>query len=205
MGDYVSVAELRAACRIVDSEDDGALTAAIDAAERQIDTLCGRRFVLEATATARRFRTDPYSDVLSLGESVVGSTSGLVIATDTSDDGTFATTIASTDYQLEPIDGLGPDGRTGWPYTSVRRLDAYWPYSYAGRPAVRVTARWGWATCPTPVRTAALLLAEEIWKLPDAPFGVAQFSEFGLRVRDNPRIVGLLAPFRAGTSIVGIA
>jgi hypothetical protein len=37
------------------------------------------------------------------------------------------------------------------------------------------------------------MLAEETFKMKDAPFGVAGFSDFGaVRVRDNPKVMSLL-------------
>jgi hypothetical protein len=61
---------------------------------------------------------------------------------------------------------------------------------------VRDTARWGWTAVPAPVKEATLALAEETFKMKDAPFGVAGMGEFGaIRVRANPRIVTMLSPY----------
>jgi hypothetical protein len=41
------------------------------------------------------------------------------------------------------------------------------------------------------------MLAEETFKLKDAPFGVAGFGDFGVvRVRENPAVARLLAPYK---------
>jgi hypothetical protein len=47
------------------------------------------------------------------------------------------------------------------------------------------------------VKQACLLLAAEILKLKDAPFGVAGFDGFGVvRVGQNRRATALLGPYR---------
>ena len=117
--------------------------------------------------------------------------------TDDDDDGTFETTwTITTDYVLGGS-GVGYDGATGWPYTSLRAVGSRtWPTATL-RPAVQITATWGWAAVPVPVKQATLLLAAEAFKSKDAPFGVAAFGEFGpLRVRANPMVAQLLARYR---------
>ncbi len=62
---------------------------------------------------------------------------------------------------------------------------------------LQVTARWGWTAIPTAIKVATIYLALETFKLKGAPFGVANFDQFGpIRVRDNPKVMGMLAPYR---------
>lgn len=125
---------------------------------------------------------------------------------DTNDDGAADVTWSSSYYQLYPLGGYGDDGIGGWPYTEVRAVGAAAFTLSLTRPSVHITARWGWAATPEPIKAATLLLAAETWKLKDAPFGVAAFGEFGsLRVRDNPKIETLIAPFRRGVAVAGFA
>jgi hypothetical protein len=69
---------------------------------------------------------------------------------------------------------------------------------------LQVTARWGWSAVPPAVTEATLILAEELAKLKDAPFGVSGWTEFGvMRVRDNPFAARLLNPYRRNAVLVG--
>lgn len=178
---------------------------AIEAASREIDETCHQFFYDTLTATARTFSTrnadrtyvDPFH-----------TTTGLVIATDTNDDGTFATTWAATDYELGRFNDI-PDA----PYDTIYGVGNYsFPYeshvestSYRRRATIQVTARWGWATVPIAIKRACLVLAAEMMQDPATPFGVAGFDQFGaVRVRANPRVEAALAPYirydRAGVA-----
>ncbi len=125
------------------------------------------------------------------------SSVGLIV---TSSAGTWT---AGTHYRLEPDGGIGPTGEP-WPYTSLRGIDGQ-PLSMATWSAT-ITAKWGWPAVPAAVVEACLVLAADLWKLKDAPFGVAGFGEYGsIRVRQNARAVELLGPYRHGRALVGIA
>lgn len=205
MPDYASVADVRTALRVADFDDDPAITVALTAAEAMIDAHCGQRFAVPNSATARTFIADWCSPLLQL-RSPIANTAGLAVAVDLDGDGSYETTVAASAWQLQPLDGVGPDGRTGWPYTSLLRLDgAYWPALTSGRPGVQITARWGWAATPAPVRSATILLAAELWKLNDAPLGTGTFGANALRIEDNAGVVSLLGPYRLAHAIAGIA
>jgi hypothetical protein len=61
---------------------------------------------------------------------------------------------------------------------------------------VEVTGVFGWPAVPAPVVQATMLVASELFRLRDAPFGVAGFGEFGaVRVRENPKVAALLDPY----------
>jgi hypothetical protein len=62
---------------------------------------------------------------------------------------------------------------------------------------VQVTAQWGWAAVPDSVKQATKILAAEIFRLKDAPLGVAGFNDFGpVRVREVPQVSMLLKRYR---------
>jgi hypothetical protein len=192
---YVTVAELRGWLGIGDAADDALLSQAVDTAAAWIDEYCGETFVVPTAATARLFHADGWNLVRV---DTFASTTGLVVATDDNDDGTAETTwTITTDYILEDANGRTV-GEAQGPYRSIRAVGARsFPCSSSGRPLVSVTARWGWPATPAPVKQAAYVLAAEQWKQKDAPFGVAAFGEFGaLRVRANPVVAQLLAPYR---------
>ena len=194
---YVTVDDVKDRFGISDTVDDYKIRKAILAASRGINDVCKRRFYLDAVATAR-----PYWRDSSIATTVHDfyTTSGLVVATDQDDDGVYETTWAGTDYQLEPLGGI-VNSETGWPYNLIRAVEAK-TFPQAKRANVQVTAKWGWAQIPPPISDATALLTAELFKLKDAPFGIAGFSDYGpVRVRDNPIVMRMISPYRR--SLVG--
>jgi hypothetical protein len=202
---YCTEAELRG-----QFEDDGEkldqalLERAINATSRAIDRYCGRRFWLDGTASARVYRpADPYTLLVH----DIATTDGLIIKTDTTGDGSYATTWASTDYQLEPLDADADGGAYAW-----WQITAIGNYTFpmrrvAGlaerplRPTVQVTVPWGWSEIPDDVNQGSLIKAASLFRRKDAPFGVAGFSEFGpVRItRQDPDVINLISPFMRAT------
>lgn len=204
---YASLAEFRSMNNVRDQLDDDTIQLALSTAMSNIDWWCGvGPFEPDTVATTRRFTGS--GAYVNLGRSVFSTTDDLVIATDDNDDGVAETTWAASDYELLPLDGVGPDGRTGWPYTEIRAVGVYgWPGprgTFSRR--VYVTAKWGWAATPSPVKYATLLLASDHWWSRNAPNGQSGFGDVdpGRLVRQNFKVQELLAPYRAGTSIVGV-
>jgi len=200
---YTTVGDLRARLGIGDGADDAHLTAALAAAERSVDEACGMRFSADGAATARAFRVvDRW--LLDLGPHTIATTTDLVVKVDDNDDGSFGTTLAAGRFQLEPIGGYTSSGLAGG-YTALRAVLEGFPTSRWSRPTVEITARWGWPEVPAPIIDATLLLAAEIWKSKDTPFGVAGFDQFGaVRVRANPLIAERIAQFRRAGAVVGM-
>lgn len=203
----VTADDLKEILGISDAVDDNRLTLAADAATQIVQAYCDRHFVQQETATARVFTAlDPW--MLEVDD--ISTTSGLVIKTDEDGDGVFETTWATSDYQLEPLNGkqIGQN----WPYTRIRAIDAReWPLEY-GQAVVQVTARWGWANpddeadyLPHPVEQAAQIQAISIFKSVDAPLGIAGFGDIGimrLRQAIHPVAAALLAPYRRDAVLV---
>lgn len=185
-----------------DSIDDARLIAACDAATSMIQAHCDRQFIAETSATTRVFvASTPW--IVEVDD--ISTTTDLVVKTDEDDDGVFETTWASTDYQLEPLNGR-LSGQA-WPYTKLRAVESReWPLEY-GRSMVQITARWGWATSdatvvdylPAAVTQAAEIQATSLFKSTDAPLGIAGFGDIGvmrLRQAMHPVAMALLMPFR---------
>jgi hypothetical protein len=163
---------------------------AIETASRTIDETCHQFFYDTETASARTFRVrncdrayvDPFH-----------TTTGLVIATDHNDDGTYSSTWSVTDYELGRFNDR-PDAPYDTIYGSLGVYD--FPTWGRRRDSLQVTARWGWASVPVAIKRACLVLAAEMMKDPDTPFGVAGFDNFGaVRTRANPRVEQALAPY----------
>jgi hypothetical protein len=184
LGDsYASVREMKARLTLEDEVEDVQLEAALVAASRGIEKMCGRQFNDAGVASARLYR----SERSSVNVDDFHSTVGLVVATDVTGDGTYGTAWGSAAYELYPLNGV-VDGESGWPWSRIRA-------GFAGC-MVQVTARWGWATVPAAVKESCLVSAVEIFKLKDTPFGVGGYGDFGIiRARDNPFVARMLAPY----------
>jgi hypothetical protein len=206
---YATLAQLKARLGGVSGAgEDAALTNALAVASRGIDKFCHRSFDTAALVSARVYDIADRASgpaILSSKVAVVDdfhTVTGLVIKTDTSGDGTFATTWASTDYQLEPLNQLH-DGEW-WPYYRIRAVGSYTFSTTSDRAPLQVTAAWGWQAVPESVAEACLIVAEEIYRMKDAPFGVAGSDQWGLiRIRDNPMASVKLRPYQIDGILVG--
>jgi hypothetical protein len=190
---YATLAELQAYLPSGTTDLETELSDSLATASRSIDKACGRRFYADTAATARLYYPSPDR----WNRTVVDdfhTTTGLIIEVDAGGDGTFETTYTTADYELSPLNGV-VDGEDGWPFYQIRPVN--WTWTCTTRASLRVTAKWGWASVPSAVKTACVILATEALKLArEAPFGVAGFGVDGLvRVRENPRVRDMLAPY----------
>jgi hypothetical protein len=191
---YCTVDDVRSQLTDTGSKLDSApIERAINATSRAIDQYCGRRFWKDAAPVARVFEAAD-SHVLSVND--IAATAGLTVAVDSAGDGTFATTWASSDYQLKPLNADADGGAFSWSEIATTGGLCF-PWFRNGRPGVRVTATWGWSQVPDQVTSAAILKAVSLFMRKDAPFGVAGFNEFGpVRItKRDPDVVDLLSPF----------
>lgn len=198
LGDsYAKLAELKPRLGITDANDDTRLTQALAAASRGVEKFCKRQFNVADTASARVY--EPLHDELVMVDDF-HTTTDLEIAVDDTGDGTFGTTLSASQYKLRPRNGV-VDGEPGWPFWRIKATESdLFP---VGRDSVQVTAQWGWSAVPAAVKESTLIVAEETFKLADAPFGVAGFGEFGaVRVRENPKVAQMLGPYRLYTVAV---
>lgn len=187
---YCTLADLKTILRIADNVDDTMLEARITEASRVIDQHCDRRFYADTAASARLYVA--VDDELLMVDDI-SSTTGLVIKTDTAGDGTYATTLTSSEYQLEPLNAL----TKGSPIRSIRPIGVLFPTTDA--PAgVQVTAKWGWPSVPSPITSACILLAGRLVKRGDSLLGVAGFGDLGaISVRNiDPDVERMLRPYR---------
>ena len=193
MGNYVALSELKSALGITVSTDDAFLNLAIDSAEQSINDLCGRKFTADGSASARTYRAQPYLAVTD----DISTLTGLVVKTDTSGDGTFDMTWASTDYQVEPLNNLLKT--TPRSVNNLRAVGSYtFPVYGDGLAAVEVTAKWGWRAVPDSIKQATLMLSSRLYGRKASPMGVIGVGDFGpVRIsRSDPDIAHLLMDYR---------
>lgn len=195
---YASLTALKSYLRIQpdDGYGDAEMLDILDEVSREIDSHCSRSFYRSETATARVFRPG-YTDFAAVDD--FWATTDFAIATGT--DGTYGTTWSATDYELEPLNGV-VDGVAGWPYTGIRAVGSR-RLTVAARATLQVTAKWGWARVPSPVRQSCLILAAATMKLREQPGGPGGFGEWGgiVRARDNPHTTIKLAPYRLDPAV----
>lgn len=178
---YATLNELKAFVSIAtaDTDHDTDLERSVESASRMIDNYCGRIFYDSGSATAKKFRAvHPYR----LEVPDFSTTTGLVVKTDTSDNGTFDTTWSSSDYEVNPPSSV----HAGRPYNEIVAVESRTFPTFGRRARVEVTAQWGWASTPTDVAQTCLIVAAELWRRKDAPFGVAGFGPDGaVRIASN--------------------
>lgn len=170
---YATLNELKAFVAIAraDTDFDSDLERAIETASRIIDNYCGQIFFDSGAVTAKTFRPDT---LYRVSTPPFHTTTGLVVKTDTTDDGVFDTTWAAADYQVEPYGTF--DTR---PYNRIVAVKSRTFPTGGRRARVEVSARWGWAAVPVEVEQTCLIVAGELWRRKDAPFGVAGFGPDG--------------------------
>ena len=192
--DYVAPNELKAYIGLTLTTTDDQIAAACTAASREVDGHCRRRFYADSVASARLFhRIDNHT--ARIDDCVSGTITKVEF--DTGTDQTWAKTLTAAEWLAYPLNGIGDSGEP-WPVTKIRTAGQLLiPTDVtAGMPTVRVTARWGWPSVPQPVKQATLIVAAEIYKLREAPFGVAGFDQYGaVRIRSLPQVERMLAAY----------
>lgn len=192
---YATLSDVKAALRITDTVDDSLLEISIEAASREIDGWCERVFTA-STATRIYRPTDVFTVDVDDLQSIT------TLKTDSDGDGVFDVTWESTDYQLNPLNGIA--GGITTPYTQVRAIGQYLFPIYEPRnvnsneASIQITGVWGWSSVPTAVKQACIILSMRQFKRYDSPTGVMGFGDLGvMRVgRVDPDVEKLLMPFR---------
>lgn len=194
LGDnYITDDELIEYLGVTGTANDDLISAANAAASEWVTAYCARDFNKTTTASARVYVTDE-TGLLDVDD--FHTVTDLLVKADDDNSGSYETTwTIDTDFVLEPFNGI-EGGRTGYPYRQIAAVDRVFPHPI-NRARIQVTAQWGWAAVPDSVKQATRILAAEIFRLKDAPLGVAGFNEFGpVRVREVPQVKMLLSPYQ---------
>lgn len=192
MTNIVTEAQAKEWLEIADYVDDQRIGFIVASVSDMVANYCGRSFVVDTTqaATARYYR--PLDDYTLPIDDCWAITS---VATDDGDNGTWSTTWAATDYYAEPAGGVSAGGQTGWPTTLLRAVESRtWPI--AGRPAAKVTGKWGWQVLPGDVRMAALMLVAEQYRAKSGGFDTFTTDGGFTQIRRNLLVRDLLQPYR---------
>lgn len=202
---YTSPAELKDRLSITDDDDNLAIELAVRSAARYIEGRCGRFFYQIAET-----RTFVPQGIYALRIDDLASITSMV--TDPNGDGTFPQTwTQGTDFELayghrEYNQFASGEAR---PYREVHVIGGgskffpyTWPLTRADR--IKITGTWGWPAVPDAITTASLLLAADLFKLKDAPFGIAGSSDMQMRVQAGSQIELLISPYVDPTRRVGV-
>jgi hypothetical protein len=193
---YCTPTDLQSRFNLDGDENDPLFINAINAASRWIDKYCARSFFDVVTPAARVFRAK-HCDAIEVDD--FSTTTGLIVATDSGDNGTYGTTwTVTTDFVVEPANGV-VDGLTGVPYHVIRSVGGRRFPVTGRRNRIQVTARWGWAEIPSAVEDACMIQAAHLFRRKDTPDGIAGAADFGVvRVSRfvDPDVEMLLAPYR---------
>lgn len=203
MSDYITSSNFKTRQGITVTTNDTRIAAHITAASLEVDSICGRHFGAGASAT-RYFHADSCENVR-----VDDCYTITAVALDLDDSGTYGTTLSATDYVTSPLNGIGPNGQSGWPITRLH-LVGYTNYFPRGtRPGVKITATWGWQATPTDVVEATYLIANRLYYEVAVPSGVTSPNvDFGLPGSPLQRMYTaerLLTPYIRADRKLGIA
>lgn len=187
-GPYATLAQLKSRMGIADSNTtrDTDLTQRLASAATDINRWCHRQFGRAEVTTTRRF---------PIGRSGVDvhdfwTTTGLVVTPVSM--GVSGTPWDVSTLTLLPRNGI-VDQVPGWPYTRIELVTSSHPLFVAMSVVsagyeLDMAAKWGWEACPENVTTSNLMLAVADDKAKDAPFGVAGFGDYAVRIRSNPMV-----------------
>lgn len=178
---YVSRAEMKSYFEVEDDTeyDDAEIDSTLAAITTGINDVCGRSFWRDEVASTRYFVPDGpsmlrFDDFYTLTDFAV-----------TVDGGAWT---AASNFRLMPANGI-VNGEP-WPYHWLEtRIGNRLSLGYD----VAMTARWGWAAVPGPVKQACKIVTADTLGLREAKFGVAGFGQYGaVRVRGNAIAMGML-------------
>lgn len=188
---------------ITDTTDDAKMTAMLAAASSEIEQWCNRQFNLSATATTRLF--EPMSFKVCRVHDFA-TTTGLVVQTDPGGVANFSQTLNSSQYELYPANAM-TEGGVPWVYTEMHAVGGLWfpRVQYRRRQTVQVTAQWGWASVPSPIYQSCLIIAAQMYKMKDAPWGTSGMTETGTttHLQSIPKVKELLHRYRRRPAMGG--
>lgn len=199
---YIGLDEFKDRLGITDTADDSQAQIAIQSVGQWINDYCGRTFT--RTAETRTFQPD---NIWLLNVDDLVSVSA--VSLDMDGDGIFELPLTqNVDYQLRLGAGLYNVNATGiaCPYRQLQVIQTgkwfpfTWPFTHLDR--VQITGVWGWPAVPPPVTQAAFILAADIFRQKDAPFGIAGSSDLGVvRIQGNPWLVEMLRKYVCGRKV----
>jgi len=186
---YATLAEVKSALRLTDNTDDALIEQAIEGASRRIDGYCNRWFYKTSATAVKVYPATLYQ----VGTDDIADAS-ITLKIDSASDGTFATTwTQNQQYQIEPLNAV----ITGNPYRRIVAINGYQFPIAIDKPLVQVTAQWGWASVPSDIKQACILLSIRGFARLNAALGVVGFADMAVQVRAvDPDVRDLLHTYK---------
>lgn len=194
---YCTLAEMKTALQITDTNDDTSLEVAVAAASRMIDDYTARFFFRNGTTETPATRYYTPQDAWTLATDDIVSISQ--IASDDNFDRTYGTIWAAEDYMVEPVNNPA----RGWPVSRVLAVGAYiFPATLPQ--SVRISGIFGFSAVPVEINIATQLQASRLFVRRQSPFGIAGSAELGtvrLAAKLDADVEALLRPFRKNNGL----
>lgn len=150
---YASASEYRVVTGRTDTGSDAQILLDLKAISRFLEGKLERFFTKNAEDVARVYVPPESATAIWIDDL---SASPTTVKLDTAGDGTFATTLVSSDYELLPLNAdKGPEPR---PYTQIAMTPwgSYGAFIEGQR--VEITGKWGWPAVPEPIKQATIHL-----------------------------------------------
>ena len=176
---YATAVQYRAVTGKTDTAVDAQILIDLKAVSRYLEGKLGRFFNVDAADVARIYVPENNLVSIRIDDLSADPTS---IEIDEDDDGTYAATLAATDYELLPHNAdKGPEP---WPYTRIG-MTPWGDYScfYKGI-RVKVTGKFGWPAVPTAIQQATCNLTA-ILRL-ETPRATRRIAELGDVMEASP-------------------
>ena len=169
---YATPAQYRAVTGKTDAGQDTDILTDLTAVSRYIDGKLRRFFNKDAAAVSRVYIPAESTLAIWVDDLAMEPTA---VKLDTGGDGLFATTLATTDYELLPLNAnRGPEPR---PYTRIG-MTSWGKYSsFSAGERVEVTAQFGWPAVPEAIQRATIHLTA-ILRL-ESPRATRRIAELG--------------------------
>lgn len=156
LAEFKLYASARGGTAATDANDDSVIEDILKTASRYIDGVTRRRFY-QNTNDETRYYTPIADDILFIDDLAAAPTS---IKTDTTYDRTYATTIASSDYDLEPSNAL----LDGQPYTRVDIAPLSPHYFPEFSRSVQIVGKFGFPFVPSDIKGACLGISLNVYQ-----------------------------------------
>ena len=178
---YATLVEIKVAdvLNIPNADHDTILESVIEGVSRAIDNWTGRFFF---SSTETRYYTSVESDTLFVDD--ISTATNLTLYTDDDGDRTYENTWATTDFDLLPLNAE----TGGFPFTMIETTPNG-SYTFPGtKKGVKITAAFGWAAVPKPIKSACLLQSVRLFKRYVTPLGQSATTALGTMTLQIPKL-----------------
>lgn len=179
---YASLVDIKhpTVLNITDTDYDTLLEVIVEAASRAADNTCNRFFYSSAET---RFYTAENPNRIFVDD--MNSTASVTIYTDDDGDGTYENTWASTDFNTMPENAA----LNSFPATYIdRSINGNYAFPVGVPKGVKITATFGWASVPKPIKVAVIMQSHRIFKRLQTPLGQSSMTALGEQKLSIPKL-----------------